>query len=246
VGEVDGMLLDPGGIDVMCERLVSGATQAGDVLVLCGSTLIVMVQLPAGAPVPTSVPAFPDSSGGTIVTTASNAGGLFLDWVDRTVVKGSEPVSPGAVPVWSPYLRGERTPYEDPSRRAQLVDLHIGHGAAAIRRAAYEAAGFVVRHHLELAGAQGRRIVAVGGGTTSPEWMQALADTTGLPVDVQAVPDGAAIGAAFLARMSAGLETDLGAGSTWARVGRRVEPRADWTGPAGDRYRRFRELADVS
>jgi xylulokinase len=155
-------------------------------------------------------------------------------------------VSADVVPVWSPYIRGERTPYEEPSRRAQLVDLHLGHGGAAIRRAAYEAAGFVVRHHVELAGMQASRIVAVGGGTTSPEWMQALADTTGLPVDVQAVPDGAAIGAAYLARMSAGLESDLGSAARWARVGHRVEPRPKWTGPADERYRRFRELAGVS
>jgi xylulokinase len=86
--------------------------------------------------------------------------------------------------------------------------------------------------------------VAVGGGTTSPGWMQALADATGLPVDVQAVPDGAAMGAAFLARMSAGLDEHLSRASEWARVGRRVEPRSEWAGPVAERYQRFRELAD--
>lgn len=243
VGRIGDMLLDPGGIDVMCERIVSGATHAGDVLVLCGSTLIAIMSLPAGHPAPVSVTAYPDAKGGMIATTASNAGGLFLDWVDRVVARSGGDVWPEAVPVWSPYIRGERTPWGDPSRRAQLVDLHLGHDAAAIRRAAFEAAGFVVRHHLELTGAPARRIVAVGGGTTSPGWMQALADTTGLPVDVQEVPEGAAIGAAFLARMSAGLEDDLSTAARWARTGHRVEPHVDWVGPAGERYLRFRELA---
>ena len=244
VAEVDGVLLDPGGIDVMCERLVSGATEDGDVLVLCGSSLITILRLPADHPLPDSIPAFPQPSGGSVATTASNAGGLFLDWVDRTVAPSSAPVHPDRVPVWSPYIRGERTPWQDPHRRGQLVDLHLGHDAAAIRQAAFEASGFVVRHHLELTKAPARRIVAVGGGTTSPGWMQALADATGLPVDVQAVPDGAAMGAAFLARMSAGLEEHLSRASEWARVGRRVEPRPDWAGPVNERYERFRELAD--
>jgi xylulokinase len=244
VGRAGDVLLDPGGIDVMCERLVSGATQEGDVLVLCGSTLILILRLPAGHAVPASIPAFPDATGAAIATTASNAGGLFLDWVDRVVAPARSATSPDLVPVWSPYVRGERTPWGDPSRRAQLVDLHLGHDAAAIRQAAFEAAGFVVRHHLELTGAPARRIVAVGGGTRSAGWMQALADTTGLPVDVQAVPEGAAIGAAYLARMSARLEDDLGQAARWARTSHQVEPRPGWTGPVGARYARFRELAD--
>ena len=151
---------------------------------------------------------------------------------------------PDRVPVWSPYLRGERTPWEDPTRRAALVDLHLGHDAAALRRAAYEASAFVLRHHLELATAPTKRVVAVGGGSASPQWMQALADVTGLPVDVQALPEGAAVGAAYLARMSAGLEDGLERAATWARVDRRVEPDPDWVGACDQRYRRFRELAD--
>lgn len=244
VGRAGDILLDPGGIDVMCERMVSGATRDGDVLVLCGSTLIVILRLPAGHPVPQGVSAYPDFDGGSIATTASNAGGLFLDWVDRVVARPLGRPDPERVPVWSPYIRGERTPWQDPLRRGQLVDLHLGHDAAAIRRAAFEAAGFVVRHHLDLVGAPAQRIVAVGGGTTSAGWMQALADATGLPVDVSAIPDGAATGAAFLARMSAGLADDTGAAARWARTGHRVEPHPAWIGPVEQRYRRFRELAD--
>jgi xylulokinase len=60
------------------------------------------------------------------------------------------------------------------------------------------------------------------------------------------VPEGAAIGAAFLARMSAGLEDDLGAAARWAKVGHRVEADPDWADVVDARYRRFRQLADVS
>lgn len=243
VGEVDGVLLDPGAIDVMCERLMAGAGTPGDVVVICGGTLIVMAQVPAGHQAHPGISVFPDGSGGGSAVTASNAGGIFLDWVDGLIGPARGPVRPDAVPVWSPYVRGERTPWEDAGRRAQLVDVHLAHDAAAVRRAAFEASAFVVRHHLELAGAEAKRIVAVGGGTRAAGWMQALADATGLPVDVQAAPEGAAMGAAFLARVSAGLEKGLGDAGRWVRPGHRVEPDAAWTAAVEQRYQRFRGLA---
>lgn len=244
-GRLDGMLLDGGAVDVMCERLVSGATGDGDVLVICGSTLIVIARLPAGSRLPPSVLAFPDATGVLTATAASNAGALFLDWVDRTIARSRATVDADRVPVWSPYIRGERTPWHDPLRRAALWDVHLGHDPAALRRAAYEASGFVVRHVLELMEVAAERIVAVGGGTRSAGWMQALADTVEVPVDAAAEPEGAAIGAAYLARMTAGLETDLVAAQRWARPTRRFEPDPGWVGPAARRYRRFRELSEA-
>src|SRR5258707_1231411 len=84
--------------------------------------------------------------------------------------------------VWSPYVRGERTPYHDPDRRAVLDGLNLAHDAASVRRAAYEASGFVVRQLIELGGSPVARIVATGGGTRVKPWMRAIADATGLPV----------------------------------------------------------------
>ena len=113
----------------------------------------------------------------------------------RLIAKPADaPVDPGNVPVWAPYPRGERTPYHDPSRRAFLHDLDLTHGPDAIQQAAWEASAFVVRHHIDLSGGPARRIVATGGGTKVPGWIQALADGTGLPVHVAAEPEGAARG----------------------------------------------------
>ena len=114
--------------------------------------------------------------------------------------------------MWSPYVRGERTPYHDPDRRAVLDGLDLTHGDASVRRAGYEASGFVVRQLIELSGARAARIVATGGGTRVQPWMQALADATGLPVEVSAVPEGAA----FLGRIAAGLETSTADAARWA------------------------------
>ena len=244
VAQVDGVLLDGGAIDVMCERLVAGELDEGDVLVICGSTLIVMARLPAGATTPPSILAIPGHAGGLTATGASNAGGLFLNWVDRTVAKSRGGSDLDTVPVWVPYIRGERTPWQDPDRRAVVADLHLGHTAAALRRGAYEASGFVARHLLDLMGVSPRRVVAVGGGTQVDSWMQALADCLSAPVDASVEPETAAIGAAFCARVTAGLEPDLIGAARWARRTRRFAPDPDCADAVKGRYARFRELAD--
>ncbi len=246
VGTVRGgeAVLAAGAIDATCEQMVAGADEDGDVLVLCGTTLIVWATMPAPRDVP-GLWTIPHTAAGKCqIGGASNAGGLFLNWVDRLVAQGDPTaVDPGNVPVWSPYVRGERTPYHDPGRRAVLDGLNLGHGAASVRRAAYEASGFVVRQLIELGATPASRIVATGGGTRVGPWMQAIADATGLPVDVSGVPEGAALGAAFLARVAVGLESSIADAARWASTERTVEPDPAWKGPMEDRYGRFLQLA---
>ena len=124
-------------------------------------------------------------------------------------------------------------------RAASAAD---GSSPAAVRRAAVEASGFVVRHHLDLAGVSPDRIVATGGGVRDERWVAAVADATGLPVDVVAVPEGGALGAAYLARVAAGLEPSAADAGRWARTAHRVEPDPRWAEPVGERYERFRAL----
>jgi xylulokinase len=98
---------------------------------------------------------------------------------------------------------------------------------------------------LEAAKIDARRIVATGGGTRVDQWVQALADTTALPVDCVAVPEGGALGSAWLARIAAGLEEPMAMteGRRWAKVGRRIEPRDTWTAASAARYEEFLALS---
>jgi len=247
-GRVTGSdtVLAVGGIDAMCEALVSDGKHVGDVLVNCGTTLIPWlytssaVDAPGLWSMPTMAPGVWSSGG------PSNAGGLFLGWVSQLLgrVRPGDAPDPANVPVWVPYLRGERVPHHDPARRASLHGLNLTHGPAAVQRAAYEASGFVVRHLLDLAGAPARRVFATGGGTRVEGWMQAMADCTGLPVHVAAVPEGAALGAAWLARMAVGLEDSMEGVARWAATDRVVEPDPRWVDEVAARYARFRELVD--
>ena len=95
---------------------------------------------------------------------------------------------------------------------------------------------------LERAGVKSTRIVASGGGSRVTAWMAAVADATNLPVETVAVPEGAALGAAYFARLAAGLETSLDDSVSWSAVGRTIEPDPAWVRAADERYQRFSEL----
>lgn len=278
----DGALVGPGTVDALAAQYVAGADQVGDVLVILGATLIVWAVVPGWVERPGlwSVPHI--VPGLCLVGGASNAGGLFVDWAGRLLADppGTIDLTVPAtdVPVWLPYLRGERTPLHDPNARAELSGLHIGHGRAELRRAAYEASGFVTRRIIDRAyepsdpapradgraglglrppdepgddgtvggpgrladaPARPRRIVVVGGGVRAAGWVQALADCTGLDVDIAAVPDASALGAAFLARCTAGLETAATEGRRWARTASTTSPDPTWVDVCQERYHRF-------
>jgi xylulokinase len=246
-----GALVGGGTIDALGEQLVAGADDRGDVLVICGTTLITWAVLDDWQEAAGLWTIPHTAAGKSLIGGPSNAGGLFLDrarrWVGAVSPASLDGVAPDDLPVWLPYVRGERTPLHRRDLRASVHDLAVHHGPEHLLRAAYEAAGFVVRHHLDRARAVGlapQRIVATGGGTQVPHWMQALADCTGLPVDVAAVPEGAALGSAFIARCTAGAEQSMIDASRWARKARQVEPNRDWQEAAEERYQRFRKLTD--
>lgn len=245
-------VLEGGTIDAMGEQIVAGADDDGDVLVICGTTLIVWCVNPTEPKAPGYYPIPHTAPGKWMVGGPSNAGGLFLNWAQHLLAAdpggaaGAHHVrvrSATDVPIWVPYPRGERVPLQDHTRRAELLGLDLTHGPAEIRRAAFEAAGFVTRRMIEASPEPARRIVATGGGVRVDEWIETLAYCTQLPVDVVAVPEGGALGAAFLARTAAGLEQNLADASRWARTARRVEPDEEWAGAADARYARWTSAA---
>ena len=250
-GDIDGVPLGAGTVDGLAELAVAGAAEVGDVIVTLGSTLVCWVVTDTWREVEGlwSIPhVAPDRF---LVGGPSNAGGLFWDRV-RAMLGDPPPggefdallagLEPGDLPMWLPSIHPERTPVAGTARSASLLGLEATHTRTHLHRAALEATGFVVRRHIEAAGLPAHRIVATGGGTTFGPWIQALADCCSLPVDVAAIPEGAALGAAFAARLVAGLETDLANGAHWAATARTVEPDPRWTGPAEERYRRFDTL----
>lgn len=110
--------------------------------------------------------------------------------------------------LYLPYLMGERTPHLDPDCRGVFFGLSAMHGRQDLVRAVMEGVTYALNDSLTVLrsmGVQPERMLAVGGGGRSPVWRQMLADVFELPVATLANSEGAALGAAILAGVGAGL-----------------------------------------
>jgi sugar (pentulose or hexulose) kinase len=110
-------------------------------------------------------------------------------------------------------FQGSRTPHRDPSRRGAVYGLNLAHDRGAIFRALLEAValgGRVILDVLRGPCPTIERVVACGGATHSPFWMQMHADALGMPLATLEEPAAGALGAAICAATSVGLHPDLG------------------------------------
>jgi xylulokinase len=241
-----------GTIDAMGEQIVAGADESGDILIICGATLITWGVIDEWAEAPGLWTIPHTAAGRSMIGGPSNAGGLFVDrvrrWVGDPDAAAVAAVDPADLPVWLPYVRGERVPLHRRDIRGSVHGISLHHGPEHLMAAAFESSAFVAKHLIDMGrdvGLSPRRIIATGGGTNAGAWMQALADATQLPVAVVAVPEGAALGSAFIARCTAGLEANMTDGRRWAKTSHVVEPRPLAAGPVAARYERFLALTDA-
>ncbi len=110
-----------------------------------------------------------------------------------------------------PYLAGERTPHMDPSARAAFIGLGLNHQRPHLIRAVMEGVVFALRQGLELMeelGAPVERLLASGGATRHPLWLQLQANIFGRPVYPSQQQEVTAKGAAMLAGIGVGVYAD--------------------------------------
>jgi xylulokinase len=154
---------------------------------------------------------------------------------------------PGSAGVsFAPYLSGERTPHADPDVRAAFRGLSLETDRGALVRAVLEGVAYGLRDSLELLrelGVDARVGRASGGGARSELWLRIVASVLGLPLELTAVEEGAAYGAALLAGVRAGVwGTVEEAVAACVRVRVTVEPDRTWQAVYDEGYGRFRDL----
>jgi xylulokinase len=128
--------------------------------------------------------------------------------------------------VFLPCFSGERTPIHDPNAKGAIVGLTLAHTRADIYRAAPEGIAFATKHIFDTyveAGAPASTIVAVGGGLRNRIWTQATSDVSGLTQTASGVSIGAAYGDAFLARLAIG-DVSRSAIKQWNPAALTIEP----------------------
>jgi xylulokinase len=147
--------------------------------------------------------------------------GLSLRWLRDQVTGAADYAAladaAAAVPAGAeglfflPYLAGERTPLMDPTARGAFIGLTLRHDWRFMTRACMEGVVLALRQGLELMeglGVEADQILASGGATRHPLWLQLQADIFNRPIAPSRVQEATARGAALLAGVGAGLYPD--------------------------------------
>lgn len=226
-----------GTIDAWTEAVSVGAHEVGDLMLMYGTTMFLVATGEDTLRTPsmwTTAGAFPGTrnlAGGLSTSGALTAWLKDLTDADypRLLVE-AEAAGPGARGLLVlPYFAGERTPIQDPDARGVIAGLTLEHTRGDLYRAALEATALGVRHNVETmraAGADIRRIVAVGGGTQGQLWLQVVSDVTGLVQEVPATTIGASYGAAFLAATAVADEGQAPLITDWNPITQTITPNA--------------------
>ncbi len=223
-----------GTIDAWTEAVSVGAHGVGDLMLMYGTTMFLVATGEETLRTPSMW-----TTAGAFAGTRNLAGGLSTSgaltaWLkDLTgadfpqLLAEAETSGPGARGlVMLPYFAGERTPIQDPDARGVIAGLTLEHTRGDLYRAALEATALGVRHNVETmraAGADIRRIVAVGGGTQGRLWLQVVSDVTGLVQEVPQTTIGASFGAAFLAAVATA-EGEAPRIADWNPIAQTVHP----------------------
>lgn len=210
-----------GTIDAAAEALSVGVLAPGDMMVMYGSTIFIILLTKDRVRdarlwyAPWLFPGEHASMSG--LATSGTLTHWFRDQMGRDLdprtafaelAKEATASKPGANGlVFLPYFSGERTPIHDPNAKGVLFGLNLTHSRGDIYRALIEGIAYGTSHIFETyaeAGEKPKRLMAVGGGTKNRLWLEATSDISGLPQILAEKTTGASYGDAFLAALGVG------------------------------------------
>tara|TARA_B110000259_G_scaffold20887_1_gene21654 strand:+ start:5982 stop:7421 length:1440 start_codon:yes stop_codon:yes gene_type:complete len=211
------VIIAGGGGDNAASAIGVGVVKGGDAFVSLGTSGVLFAatdayQPDAASAVHSFCHAVPDTWHQMgVILAASDA----MSWFGRVLGATPEdmtaelgPLQAPSNTLFLPYLGGERTPHNDSVIRASFLNLDHGTDRHALTRAVIEGVTFAVRDSFDALTSTGtkiERLLAVGGGSKSEYWVQAIATALGLPISIPVSGDfGGAFGAARLGMMAAG------------------------------------------
>jgi xylulokinase len=238
-GLAPGTPVTCGTIDAAAEAISVGVRLPGDLMLMYGSTIFVILVAdrrlsePALFHAPWLYPGSHAAMAG--LATSGTLTHWFRDQFARDLPRDTafaslaveaEASPPGARGlIVLPHFSGERTPLHDPLAKGAVFGLNLTHTRGDLYRATLEGIACATRAITETyagAGQTPARVRAVGGGTRNLPWLQATSDLTGLDQTLCRITTGAAYGDAFLAAQAVGA---VGAGDIdrWNPAGAEVK-----------------------
>ncbi len=240
-----------GGGDNAASGVGVGVVRAGEAFVSLGTSGVLFAANDGYQPAPeTAVHTFCHALPDTwhqmgVILSATDSLNWYANLVGESAAKLTANLGPLHAPgktLFLPYLGGERTPLNDAAIRGAFTGLEHTTDRDAGTRAVLEGVTFAIRDCRDALAATGTRLnhlIAVGGGSRSDYWLQAIATALDLPVQLPVAGDfGGAFGAARLALMAA-----TGAGAeiaTLPPIARSIEPVRALSAAFDEGHRRYR------
>ncbi len=220
-----------GGHDHLCAAFAAGAYRPGVVADSSGTAQAVLTVVPGFASTPKMAAAGYACyahvvPGQYILKAGLKAAGGAVEWLARQLAGPAAPadalpydallaqaargVGVRAGPIWLPHLMDSGTPEGDRHSLAALVGVKLEHDAGDIFRGLLESLAFWLHHNLDDVSdlpiwQPVAEVILLGGTTRLALLSQLKADILGRPVIVPELPEAAAIGAALLAGLGAGV-----------------------------------------
>lgn len=218
-----------GGHDQACGAFGSGVVEEGTVMHAAGTSDVITAVLNQANlnqdMLKNNYPCYPYVVKEKYMTISFNlTGGLLLKWYrdnfcyeEKIISENSnrntydliidkmhqEPVNIFILP----HLVGSGTPYLDPNSKGIILGLDLETNKPKLSRAILESNAYDLKFNLdklEKLGINIEKIVAIGGGAKSPEWLKIKSDVLGKKIVTLNNKEGASMGAALLAGIAIG------------------------------------------
>ncbi|WP_299611697.1 FGGY-family carbohydrate kinase [uncultured Tateyamaria sp.] len=220
-GLAPGTPVTAGTIDAAAEALSVGVDQPGDMMMMYGSTIFIILRAQSQVSDPRIwyAPWLFEGEHASMAGLATS--GTLTHWFRDQIARDLDPARafptlaneaaaspPGANGLLMlPYFSGERTPIHDIHAKGMLFGLNLTHTRGDMYRASIEGIAHGTRHVTDTfaeLGQSPKRLLAVGGGTKNALWLQTTSDITGIDQIVCEKTVGASYGDAFLAALAIG------------------------------------------
>ncbi len=257
-GLAAGTPVTAGTIDAAAEALSVGVLNAGDMMLMYGSTIFIIALTSARVRdarlwyAPWLFPGQHASMAGLATS------GTLTHWFRENLARELDPADaiiklsaeaanspPGANGITIlPYFSGERTPIHDTHAKGVIFGLNLTHTRGDLFRAFLESIANATNHIFETYDAVGespKNIYAVGGGTKNKVWAQATSDVSGKTQIIRTKTMGASYGNAFLAAVAVG-DAEVSDIAKWNPVASEFKADASTAELYAKRYRTFRQL----
>lgn len=261
-GLPDGIPLITGGSDQAAAALGNGILTEGQMFAAIGTgaQLVTPVSKPLASPglclntfchLPENMWYF---MGATL------AGGLCLRWFRdnfcpetsfETLTEEAASVIPRVDdPVFTPYLNGKRSPDMAPGATGIFHGIRLAHSRPHFIRAIMEGVVFELLESylvMKKAGITPKTVTTSGGFTKSPVWLNIMADSFGIAVEVSGAVEQSCFGAALLAGIGAKFYGSYKeAAEKLPPPLKTIEPDSEMAELYNERFRKYRDVFEKS